>query len=70
MRANDLATMIRQARQVHDRSRRREVGDVERNAAGIFQRLGRPKRVDIGKSDQLKRGGRRKGRTNMRLAGC
>ncbi len=35
-----------------------EVGDVERNAAGVFHRLGRPKRVDVGKPDQLERGGR------------
>lgn len=45
-------------RQVHDRPRGSEIGDVERNAPGIFQRLGRSKRIDIGKPGQLEGGGR------------
>jgi hypothetical protein len=33
----------------------RDVRDVERDASGILHRLDRPKRIDIGKADQLKR---------------
>ena len=45
------------SRQVHDHARRGKIGDVEWNAPGIFQMFGRPKRIDIGKPDQLEGGG-------------
>lgn len=34
-----------------------EVWDVERNASGVLHRLDRSKRIDVGKADQLERGG-------------
>jgi hypothetical protein len=48
-------------RQSDDGAGGREVRDVERNASGILHRLDRPKRIDIGKADQLKCGGRGEG---------
>lgn len=47
-------------RQGDDGTGSREVRDVQWNASRIFHRLDRPKRIDIGKPDQLKRGGRSK----------
>ena len=45
------------AGQGDDSASRREIPDVERNASRILHRLDRPKRIDVGKADQLKRRG-------------
>ncbi|MEY9691362.1 hypothetical protein ABH976_002508 [Bradyrhizobium ottawaense] len=70
MRANDLIRMMRHRRQGDDGAGRGEVRNVERNASGVLHRLDRPKRIDVGKADQLKSGGRSEGVEQHGLAGC
>ena len=57
MRANERATMMRQPGRVTTARAAAKFADVERNAPGILHLLGRPKRIDVGEPDQLKRGG-------------
>lgn len=57
MRANDLIMMMRHAGRETTARAAAKVRNVERNAPRVLHRLDRPKRIDVGKADQLERGG-------------